>query len=143
MQPHPSVRPTLLASRDLPDEMLYDRPDTPRAPPIDLAQAINNAFRGNYDSDEDGNEGIAQPPSIVADRSTLVYRPKPSAMTTGFEADSSSEDEGFSLVHHPKPSASSPPDDLMSSPEIVPSKPMDVLAATGSDYPDDDEWTVL
>jgi hypothetical protein len=137
------MRPTMLASRDLPDEMLYDRPDTPRAPAIDLAQAVRNAFKGKYESDEDDlDEAVALP---VAERSTLVYRPKPSAMALGFETDSSSEDEGFSIVHRPRTLQviNGTVDDPMSSPEIIPSKPMDVLAATGSNYPDDDEWTML
>jgi hypothetical protein len=124
--------------------MFYDKPDAPRAPEIDLAQAVRNAFRGYYDSDEDNvDETTTQPLSTASDQSTLVYRPKPSAMTTGFETDSSSEDEGFSLVHLPRPLASDTPSDLMSSPEVVPSRSMDVLAATGSNYPDDDDWTML
>jgi hypothetical protein len=124
--------------------MFYDKPDAPSVPEINLVQTIKNASRGYYDIDEDDvDETRAQPPSTAIDRSTLVYRPKPLAVTTGFETDSSSEDEGFSLVHHPKPLASSTPSDLMSSPEIVPSKLMDVLAATGSNYPDDDDWTML
>jgi hypothetical protein len=144
LQPQSGFHPTVLASRDLPNEMFYDKPDTPRAPEIDLAQTIKNACSGYYDIDEDDvDETGAHPSSTAINQSTLVYRPKPSAVTTGFDTDSSSEDEGFSLVHHPRPLAGSTTGDIMSSPEIVPSRPMDVLAATGSNYPDDDDWTML
>jgi hypothetical protein len=140
------MRPTMLASRDLPDEMLYDRPDTPRAPAVDLAQAIRNAFNGEYDSREDVydvDEAVALP---AAEQSTLVYRPKPSEVLAAFfETDFSSEDEGFSIVHRPREMqvVNGTAEEPMSSPEIIPSKPLDVLAATGSNYPDDDDWTML
>jgi hypothetical protein len=142
------MRPTMLASRDLPDEMLYDRPDAPRAPAVDLAQAIRNAFNGEYVSredvydDDDVDEAVAL---SAAQKSTLVYRPKPSALATFFETDFSSEDEGFSIVHRPRELqvVNGTAEEPMSSPEIIPSKPLDVLAATGSNYPDDDDWTML
>lgn len=65
-------------------------------------------------------------------------------MDIGFVSDSSSEDEGFAIVHRPKRPTTPAADELMSSPEIIPSNPIDVLAATGSNYPDDDDdWTML
>jgi hypothetical protein len=64
-------------------------------------------------------------------------------MDIGFVTDTSSEDEGFSIVRRPKQSVRFSIDDPMSSPEIISSKSIDVLAATGSNYPIDDEWTML
>lgn len=86
-----------------------------------------------------------------------------------YEDSSSGEEEGFHMVHRPKPveptptnlpsidlflaqthspSNTLPPMSLMqeepmSSPEIIPSQPIDILAATGSNYSDDDDWTML
>jgi hypothetical protein len=84
-----------------------------------------------------------RPRSFTSGQSTLVHRPKSSIMDIGFVTDSSSEDEGFSIVHRPKRPTTLTAEDIMSSPEIVPSNPIDVLAATGSNYPDDDDWTML
>jgi hypothetical protein len=81
--------------------------------------------------------------SIASSSSTLVCRPKQPDRSTGFETESSSEDEGFSIVHRPKPATAVMPDEPMSSPEIIPSRPIDVLALTGSDYPEDDDWDML
>ena len=76
---------------------------------------------------------------------TLVHRLRdtPVTKTSGFEADSSSDEEGFSLVHRPKVLTCATPDEPMSSPELIPSAPIDILAATGSDYPSEDEWTMV
>ncbi|KAH8732581.1 hypothetical protein GQ44DRAFT_602730 [Phaeosphaeriaceae sp. PMI808] len=67
-------------------------------------------------------------------------------MERNFEDDckQSHEDEGFSIVHRPKPLASATPNDLMPSSEAVTTNPTDILAMTGSYYPDDDDdWTML
>lgn len=88
------------------------------------------------------NEAL-EPWSPLSGSTTLVHRPKDSVMDIDFLTDSSSEDEGFHIVQRPKPPVNPPQDDLMSSPEISPSKPVEVLAATGSNYPTDDEWTML
>jgi hypothetical protein len=89
------------------------------------------------------NEAL-EPWSPLSDFTTLVHRPKQPVMDVGFVTDTSSEDEGFSIVRLPsKPSVRFSIDDPMSSPEIIPLKSMDVLAATGSNYPTDDEWTML
>jgi hypothetical protein len=85
-----------------------------------------------------------QPSSSISGHATLVHRPRPSTTDIGFVTDSSSEDEGFAIVHRPKLPTTPTAEDLMSSPEIIPSNPIDVLAATGSNYPDDDDdWTML
>ena len=127
--------------------MLFDRPVTSAC-----ATASDVVFDAVKElKDECSGEGNATYPvaersiSMASGPSTLAFRPKdPQPVTsTGFETDSSSDDEGFSIVHRPKPLTITTPDDPMSSPEVVPSKPIDVLALTGSDYPDDDEWIML
>jgi len=231
LQPQPNPRPTLLASRDLPKEMLVDRPASlAREIALDpVRNAANTSqvedFRLGQDNVEDG----AAAPFAQGRASTLVWRPKnqgPVVVRGGFDTDSSSsEDEGFTVVHRPKPqpcaTPASPPRPSspvasssqeqpepssalqdyqmqlmlleqqnkkrlliarrqagwlidagntsgqkvtttpsnmsspeaidssgdMSSPEIIPSnpekKPVDILATTGSDYSDDDDWTML
>jgi hypothetical protein len=176
LQPHAGFRPTILASRDLPEVMLFDRPKTPPRPikVFSLRQKGEDADRRYYDTDEDvarrsydtdkdvarrhydTDEDIArrywgdslskaptQSWSPISNATTLVHRPRQGVLETGFVTESASEDEGFFLVHRPKPPINPFLGEPMSSPEIIPSKPMDVLAATGSNYPDDDEWTML
>jgi hypothetical protein len=150
LQPQSGVRPTTLASRDLPQEMLVDRPATPvpaSEPASSIWQeeavhALNAPTRSRADS---ANATATRWTSAASTSSTLVYRPKESqpAAGLGFETDLSSEDEGFAIVHRPKPAATLTPEDPMSSPEPIPAQPIDVLALTGSAYPDDDEWTLL
>jgi hypothetical protein len=149
LQPQPSILPTILASRDLPDVMLYDRPATPAriSTPIPMKSEGFRVFKSEntlVDSciDDADPASDLNPPSTsyFSSQSILVHRPKPSAMSLDYILDSASEDEGFSIVHRPKPDMV---EDPMSSPEIVPSNPVDVLAATGSNYPDEDDWTML
>ncbi|KAF1920831.1 hypothetical protein BDU57DRAFT_26781 [Ampelomyces quisqualis] len=146
LEPQRSTYPTLLASRDLPEVMLYDRPPSPLR--LTLPHHIPNAEARpdqGYQSDTSTtSEATMQPSSFTSGQSTLVHRPKFSTMDVGFATDSSTEDEGFSIVHRPRRPITPTLEDLMSSPEIIPSRPIDVLAATGSDYPDDDDdWTML
>jgi hypothetical protein len=114
-----------------------------------LYDANKDAARRYYDTDEDiarrywGDVTSNQPWSAASDVSTLVHRPKEHITDRGFVTDSASEDEGFSIVRRPKQPTHPFLDDAMSSPEIIPTKSIDVLAATGSNYPDDDEWTML
>lgn len=132
-------RPNTLASCDLPEEMLIDRHDTPRPEP----QTAESNERENITNiptliDPASADNIVNEPNIASSSTTLPYRPKAELSTAfeGFEVDLSSDDEGFSLVR----------EDVMSSPEIIPSTPVvDVLAITGSTYPndDDDEWTTI
>jgi hypothetical protein len=60
------------------------------------------------------------------------------------ESESTDDEHGFTMVSRPKPSAPDIPDDeSMSSPDFVSTPVIDILKATGSDYSDDDEWTML
>lgn len=158
LQPQHGLRPNILASRDLPAVMLYDRPATPPHAPGPI-----------FTESHDINQGPSVPRHL-----SLAHRPKPPSVGAIIDRlredsvyeDSSSEDEGFHMVHRPKPidpqptssnfSSSHPRSssdtlspmnsmehDPMSSPEIIPSQPIDILAATGSNYPDDDDWTML
>jgi hypothetical protein len=76
---------------------------------------------------------------------TLVHRPKipQSDIMEGTDTPSSDEEEGFTVVSLPKPHAPASSDMLMSSPEVVPTPVVDILAATGTDYTSDDDWTML
>jgi hypothetical protein len=125
--------------------MLFDRPATPsHATAADLIRDILNPSKTGNDSEwKSTDEATTQCNSMISGPSTLVYRPKHSVVDTSFEIDSSSEDEGFSIVHRPRSRAIVMPDEPMSSPEIIPSDPIDVLALTGSNYADDDEWDLL
>ncbi|KAH3917527.1 hypothetical protein HBH56_041650 [Parastagonospora nodorum] len=175
LQPQSSIRPTLLASRDLPEAMLFDRPKTPPRPikVFSLRPKMENTERRYYDTyrdpaphynttDEedvprryyDTDEDLARrywatsetpmrPVSPISTATTLVHRPREPIADTGFVTESASEDEGFSIIRQPKPPVNPSMDEPMSSPEIIPAKPIDVLAATGSNYPDDDDWTML
>jgi hypothetical protein len=60
------------------------------------------------------------------------------------ESESTDDEHGFTMVSRPKPSVPDIPDDEpMSSPDLVSTPVIDILKATGSDYSDDDEWTML
>jgi hypothetical protein len=164
-QPEPGTLPTTLASRDLPDVMLYDRPSVPQldseATPgvlgkteefrvyksenYPVCNSENTLVDSFIDTAKTANEPDLPSISSYPSQSTLVHRPKSSAMsldhTLDYTSDSANEDEGFAIVHRPKPA---PEEGIMSSPEIISSNPVDVLAATGSNYPDDDDdWTML
>ncbi|KAF2828645.1 hypothetical protein CC86DRAFT_288307 [Ophiobolus disseminans] len=147
LQPRCGRPPTTLASRDLPAEMLVGSPAAPYS--VAAFDPVRDAVRSNEsDNDSEGHSTLEDSAiSFVPGSSTLVFRPKITqpVAATGFETDSSSEDEGFSIVHRPRPLPCATPDDPMSSPEIVPSNPqtLNVLAMIGSAYPDDDEWTML
>jgi hypothetical protein len=149
LQPQPSSLPTILASRDLPDVMLYDRPVTPPrvSTPVPVFKRESSLVDScidhvdHMDHIETEGDTIAPPSSFSSNYLNLIHRPKSSSMSIGYIVDSASEDEGFSIVHRPRPTATF--EEPMSSPEIVPSNPIDILAATGSNYPDDDDWTML
>ncbi|KAH7380090.1 hypothetical protein BKA66DRAFT_420212 [Pyrenochaeta sp. MPI-SDFR-AT-0127] len=148
--------PTLLSSKDLPQEMLYDIPHTP---PYEKAEvpscpADNEMADVGVAATSGGESGDNQPLSNipmghlgpnVSISNTIAYRYRnpPSIKNLDLEPDSSSDEEGFSLVYRPKTLALAAPDEPMSSPELIPSAPIDILAATGSNYPTDDEWTML
>jgi hypothetical protein len=55
------------------------------------------------------------------------------------ESDFSDDECGFTVVSRPKPYAPVHPEEPMSSPTPV----VDILKATGTDYSDDDDWTML
>jgi hypothetical protein len=127
--------------------MLFDRPATPtRATTVDFIQDLPREYDSDSDIDIDqtsADETTTLSDPIAPASSTLVHRPKQPDVSAGFETDSSSEDEGFSIVHRPKPRVVATPNEPMSSPEIIPSQPVDILALTGSKYPDDDDWDML
>lgn len=111
-----------------------------------------DAPRRYYDTDEDlarrywgdsTSDTPMRPPSPMPIATTLVHRPREPMADTGFVTESASEDEGFSVVRRPQAPITPFKDEPISSPEIIPAKPIDVLAATGSNYPDDDDWTML
>jgi hypothetical protein len=161
LQPQPGILPTTLASRDLPDVMLYDRPSTPQPaseatpgvvckteelpmyksenyPACNSENTLVDSFIGTA---ETANEPDPPSSSEYPSQSTLVHRPKSSATSLDYILDSASEDEGFAIVRGPKPT---PEEEPMSSPEIIPSNTVDVSAATGSNYSDDDdEWIMI
>jgi hypothetical protein len=99
---------------------------------------------------ENGNVTENMVDSVTA---PLVHRPRVAqpAMVADMEGESSSsgipyiendssDDEcGFTLVSRPKPYALVHPHEPMSSPMPI----IDILKATGSDYSDDDDWTML
>ncbi|CAO2647897.1 Nn.00g088190.m01.CDS01 [Neocucurbitaria sp. VM-36] len=140
--------PTILASRDLPQEMLFDIPSDPRhgssndSTSTTMAALKDESCSSSSKTMNDAEESRSISTSTAT---TLVHRPRaPSVIkTSGFETDSSSDEEGFSLVHRPKVLACATPDEPMSSPELIPSAPIDILAATGSDYPSEEEWTMV
>ncbi|EUC28885.1 hypothetical protein COCCADRAFT_40662 [Bipolaris zeicola 26-R-13] len=76
---------------------------------------------------------------------TLVHRPKipqPDVME-GVETLYSDEDEDYTVVSSSDLHTPTTSDELMSSPELVPTPVVDILAATGTDYTSDDEWTIV
>jgi hypothetical protein len=125
--------------------MLIDRPGTPI--PATASVLSYRPFHAPADEEEqywkNTNDSMRRVDSIASSISTLVCRPKQPDLNTGSETESSSEDEGFAIVHRPKPATVAVPDEPMSSPEIIPSRPIDILALTGSDYSDDDDWDML
>jgi hypothetical protein len=56
------------------------------------------------------------------------------------DGEPSDDEHGFTLVSSPKPVT---PDEPMSSPELISTPIIDILKAIGSDYSDDDDWTML
>ena len=182
LQAQPCVRPTVLASRDLPQEMICDDlADIPCQPHYPRGDLLTDIEYGTYQ--EAGQDNMVD--SITA---TLVHRPKVAQRVTFAEAniglqsgsdsncsdstsifklpgiatsfpappsfncpttqptnndDSSSEDQGFMLVSRPKPHILATIDEPMSSPEIVPTPVVDILAVSGTDYSSDDEWDMI
>ncbi|KAL6711155.1 hypothetical protein ACN47E_005686 [Coniothyrium glycines] len=138
------IRPTLLASTGLSQDMMSD---------IATKDSQDPAKEGLGDATEDavdqiysvGNDAALPPTSEYSTATTLVHRLTNVSKTVfpDFDTDSSSDEDGFALVHRPKPKIPVTSDELMSSPELIPSKPIDVLAASGSDYPSDDEWSMV
>ncbi|KAH7077706.1 hypothetical protein BKA63DRAFT_270641 [Paraphoma chrysanthemicola] len=150
LQSQPDNRPTTLASRDLPKEMLFDRPATPTpvrqpAPTLFHLPEALCSVKKEHESCADSAYAPSVRTLVGPSSSILAYRPKDPLVAAGeaIGTESSSEDEGFTLVRRPRPSTIIPSEDVMSSPEMVPVQPVDVLALTGSAYPDDDEWTML
>lgn len=142
------IRPTMLASRDLPSEMICEQSDqSSQVPPVDgSTEAIGVAISEFSDTDDRTLYGTTpQPRQEDLNVITLVHRLRaPSGNNdANFETDLSSDEDGFSIVHRPRPAASAISNHNMSSPELIPSVPIDILAATGSSYPSDDEWTVV
>ncbi|KAI4955186.1 hypothetical protein J4E91_001044 [Alternaria rosae] len=167
LQVQPCVRPTVLASRDLPDEMICDTlPDTSsplRYPPGENLEAVEYKAHEETDQDNMVDSGIL----------TFVRRPKVAQPATILESDEEcvEDDQGFTLVSRPKlqslttfdepmssPELTSPPavdilaatgtdyssdDEPMSSPELISTPVVDILAATGTDYSSDEEWTQI
>jgi hypothetical protein len=125
--------------------MLFDRPANSTC--TTTSDLVQDGTTTGADGDEQNRKSISttatQVDSIASSMSTLVHRPRQPDVGIGFETDSSSEDEGFSIVHRPKLPAVALPEDLMSSPEIIPSNPIDILALTGSNYSDDEDWDML
>jgi hypothetical protein len=108
LQPQPTVRPTLLASRDLPQEMLVDRPPSPpRSAAFDpVHDAVKTSQDEGLSHEEDVLEDSAAALSNHSGPSALAYRPKdpgPEVIHEGFETESSSEDDGFMMVQRPQP----------------------------------------
>jgi hypothetical protein len=87
-------------------------------------------------------------PAVVADIKGESFRNHPSMESESSENKSHSETEstddehGFTMVSRPK-SGAPDPDEPMSSPDLISTPVIDILKATGSDYSDDDEWTML
>jgi hypothetical protein len=125
--------------------MLIDRPASPiRATAFELThRPIDTPAAETEQYWNITEETVMRVDSIASSISTLVYRPKQPDLNTGFGTESSSEDEGFSIVHHPRPTTIAVPYEPMSSPEIIPSRPINILALTGSDYSDDEDWDML
>ena len=138
----------MLASRDLPQEMLFDISPIPTHESssdytLDAVSAIKNeGCSSNSNAADEAMDTYSTSASITT---TLVHRHtnSPVLRKPDVDSDSSSEEEGFLLVHRPKPRVEAASDDLMSSPELIPSAPLDILAATGSDYSSDGEWSLV
>ncbi|KAI8937152.1 hypothetical protein NX059_006366 [Plenodomus lindquistii] len=125
------------ASRALPDQELYDASPTQEI--VSVTDEYNNTFEklaGNCHQNDTVDASVA----------TLVHRPRVtfSLGPPSSDHDLSSDEDGFTVVHRPKAVPHhGAHDESMSSPELVPSVPLNVLAATGGDYPsDDEEWTM-
>ncbi|KAH9871754.1 hypothetical protein J1614_006010 [Plenodomus biglobosus] len=131
-----NVTGNTLASRDLPDEMLCDAP--PEPPKFFKIDRVNETSEGpERDHNGSGN--------MVTSTATLAHRPRTPRpqINTFLDQDLSSDEDGFTLVHRPYQPYLGAKDESLFSPEPVLSNPFNVLAATGSDYPSDDEWSML
>ncbi|CAE7217471.1 hypothetical protein CFE70_010176 [Pyrenophora teres f. teres 0-1] len=146
-----SILPTVLESRNLPQDMSDSISDTPIEPqdttPVSGMQGREELTRGTEDDthDQPGEENMVN--SIIGlPASSLPCRPARTQLRTIFdtEADSSDDDHGFTLVYRPKAHFADSPEDPMSSPEVIATPVFDMLAVSGTPYPDDDdEWEML
>jgi len=60
------------------------------------------------------------------------------------DAESSEDDHGFTLVYRPRAQPADTSEEPMSSPEVIATPVFDMLAASGTPYPDDDDdWETL
>ncbi|KAL1800274.1 hypothetical protein ACET3X_000616 [Alternaria dauci] len=185
LRTQPCARPTLLASRDLPQEMICgDSTNTPRE---SYYSHGDHLAATPYKTHEEASQDNMVDSAIT----TFVHRPKAerrvtfaetnvdlqsmdthsgrseddstsklSGTTTSFSApalfnpaatqstpddDALEEDQGFTLVSRPKPHTLATIDEPMSSPEMLPTPVLDILAASGTDYTsdDDDDWDMI
>jgi len=129
LQVQPCDHPTLLASRDLPDEMMCDT--LPETPSPSCYPSGEKFTAGETDQDNMVDSGIL----------TFVRRPKVAQPATIQESDEEclEYDQGFTLVSRPKVQSLTMFDEPMSSPELTSRPVVDILAATGTDYSSDDE----
>ncbi|KAF1836238.1 hypothetical protein BDW02DRAFT_521639 [Decorospora gaudefroyi] len=131
------VRPTTLASRDLPQEMICDDP------PATTNELESDATIGAVAHlDEKICERADQVEPVTA---TLVLRSKISQLgpAAEIELESSDEERGFSTIRRPKVCGRSNPFEPMSSPELVATPLFDFSDATKGDDSDNEEWTKL
>ncbi|KAI2478235.1 hypothetical protein Ptr902_10430 [Pyrenophora tritici-repentis] len=154
--PNPNILPTVLASRDLPQDMMSDSiPDIPMethdsAPASSMQSPEKLLTLSTSDATHDQPVEENMIDSVIDfTTSSLPLRPARSTqLPTIFDTEcesSEDDDHGFTLVCRPKVHfMAHPTEDPMSSPEIIATPVFDVLAASGTPYPgDDDEWEML
>ncbi|RAR07429.1 hypothetical protein DDE83_006474 [Stemphylium lycopersici] len=139
LQVQPCIRPTLLASRDLPQEMVRE-------------DFVINSDESQNDVTSDVVSGLSSEAleesnlkNIVDSvTTTLAHRPRfqESATMDDIDTPSSDDDEGFTIVSRPRLHVTNPEEPIFGF-QLISTPVVDILAATGTDYASDDEWIRL
>lgn len=123
-------------------------PDTPielQASASVSGEGPEELTRGTEDAmDDHPSEETLVDSAVGFAMSSLPRRPARTQLPTivDTDAESSEDDHGFTMVYRPRVHFADTLEEPMSSPEMIDTPVFDMLAASGTPYPDDD-WEIL
>jgi len=131
----PSSTANTLSSRDLPEEMLYHVQSEP--PPDNVTEVIKIPV---HDGQRDGYSSTTLESPLCLVHCSRASRPVAETLS---EYDSTSDEDGFVMIHGPQAEIIATPDELIPSHRLPFSMKTEIPAVTGSQYVSDDEWYIV